>query len=184
MFSNGKILSFILLSVCIFCSPAYAAKSVVKGDPELLWETPLGKGDIENNAYNRCLLIKMVKPGVGQTSKREKNVYDVLSTYVSDLYAQSVKISAYIAAEDENADDSSSSTTDVDNEKAIIEQEITRRLADISRRINIINSFEAGIIVLDSLQGLRDLAPTTYSEFRALQDGRYQYVTDCEVLKK
>lgn len=184
MFNIGKILAPVLAVVCIFCSPAYAAKSVVKGDPELLWETPLGKGDIENNAYNRCLLIKMIKPGIGQTSRREKNIYDVLSTYVSDLYAQSVKISAYIAAEDEDTDDSSSSTTDVDNEKAIIEQEITRRLADISRRMNIINSFEAGIVVLDSLQGLREMAPGTYSEFRALQDGRYQYVSDCEVLKK
>lgn len=184
MFNIGKILAPVLAVVCIFCSPAYAAKSVVKGDPELLWETPLGKGDIENNAYNRCLLIKMIKPGIGQTSRREKNIYDVLSTYVSDLYAQSVKISAYIAAEDEDADDSSSSTTDVDNEKAIIEQEITRRLADISRRMNIINSFEAGIVVLDSLQGLREMAPGTYSEFRALQDGRYQYVSDCEALKK
>ena len=184
MFNIGKILAPVLAVVCIFCSPAYAAKSVVKGDPELLWETPLGKGDIENNAYNRCLLIKMIKPGIGQTSRREKNVYDVLSTYVSDLYAQSVKISAYIAAEDEDADDSNSSTTDVDNEKAIIEQEITRRLADISRRMNIINSFEAGIVVLDSLQELREMAPGTYSEFRALQDGRYQYVSDCEVLKK
>ena len=184
MFNIGKILAPVLAVVCIFCSPAYAAKSVVKGDPELLWETPLGKGDIENNAYNRCLLIKMIKPGIGQTSRREKNIYDVLSTYVSDLYAQSVKISAYIAAEDEDADDSNSSTTDVDNEKAIIEQEITRRLADISRRMNIINSFEAGIVVLDSLQELREMAPGTYSEFRALQDGRYQYVSDCEVLKK
>lgn len=178
-----KILFMMLGGVCI-CFSSSAAEIKVKGDPELLWLSPLGKEDIENNAYNRCRLIKLIKPGAGQTTRTDKNNFDIFSSYISNLYAQSIKISAYIAEEDKNESDTSSSQTSLDNEKAIIEQEIIRRLADISRRINIINSFEAGIAMLDSLWYIRNLGPTTYEEFRALQNGKYEYVTDCEVLKK
>ena len=170
------------MAINIFCTPVYVAASQVKGDPELIWQTPLGSSDIENNAYNRCRLVRLMKPGVGKNTQESRNNYDIISTYISDLYAQSVKISAYIAAEDETSNNTSSS--DLDNEKTIIEQEIIKRMADISRRLNIINSFESGILVLDSLQRLRELSPIAYAEFRALVDGKYQYVSDCEVLKK
>lgn len=152
----------------------------VKGDPELLWLSPLGDEDIENNAYNRCRIIKMLKPGIGQTSTATKNSYDIFTNYISNLYAQAIKISAYIDQEDEGDD---SMTADISNEIAIIEEGIIQTTADISRRINIINSFEAGISILDSLEALDDLSPGIYSEFRAMEDGHYEYVSDCEVLK-
>lgn len=153
----------------------------VKGDPELLWLSPLGDENIENNAYNRCRIIKMMKPGVGQTSTATKNNYDIFTNYISNLYAQAIKIAAYIDQENESSNDYMSA--DISNEIAIIEEGIIQTTADISRRLNIINSFEAGISVLDSLEALDDLAPSVYSEFRALEDGKYEYVSDCKVLK-
>lgn len=182
MIKTCKYLTLVMLAICSFSFSAEAAKSKLKGDPELLWLSPLGDSNIENNAYNRCRLIKKIKPGVGNASESQKNNYDIMSNYVSNLYAQSIKISSYIASEKEK--ESAESPADLSNEKALIEKEITRRMADISRRMNIINSFEAGIVVLDSLWEMSRLSPTTYEEFRALKDGRYDYVTDCDVLKK
>lgn len=182
MLKNCKYFAVVLLAVCSFCLPVEAAKSKIKGDPELIWLSPLGSSNIENNAYNRCRLIRTIKPGVGEASKAQKNNYDILSNYVSNLYAQSIKISAYISSESEKSENAS--TADLSNEKAVIEQEITRRLSDISRRMNIINSFEAGTMMLSALWNMNRLPPTTYSEFRALKDGKYDYVTECEVLKK
>lgn len=172
--------SVILAGMVVFSASAKEIK--VKGDPELLWLSPLGNSDIENNAYNRCRLIKLIKPGAGKTSESNKNNYDIFSNYVSNLYAQSIKISAYIAEEEENEANNASSVN-TDNELALIEEEIIQRMANISRRINIINSFEAGISMLDSLEFISSLGPTTYEEFRALHDGKYDYVSDCELLK-
>ena len=100
---NSKFLSIFafLLSVVIIVSPAYAKKSKIKGDPELVWLSPLGSGDIENNAYNRCRLIRTLKPGKEEVSATTKNTFDILSTYAPNLYAQAIKVGGYIEAEKE-----------------------------------------------------------------------------------
>ncbi len=178
----GKIINIMVIMTAMLISSSVAsyAKSQVKGDPELLWLSPLGDSDIEDNSYYRCRLARLINPGSGQSTTATQNKYDVMSNYVSNLYAQSIKISAYIEKEEKKA---SSSSTGTDNEIAILEKEIVQRMADISRRLNIINSFEAGIVMLDALDELDSLPAGTYSSFRALSDGRYEYVTDCEVLK-
>ncbi len=172
-------ITVIILALIMCCSTLSYAKSQVKGDPELLWLSPVGDSDIEDNSYYRCLIARLVKPGRGQATTATQNKYDVLTNYVSNLYAQSLKISAYIEAEKTDT----SSSGDVSNEIAILEKEIVQRMADISRRLNIINSFEAGIVMLDALDELDKLPEDTYSSFRALSGGRYEYVEDCEVLK-
>ena len=101
--SDNKIIliTIFLLAVFAFVTPSYAKKSKIKGDPELLWLSPLGDSDIENNDFNRCRLIKKIKPGPGHALEESNNTHDILSTYISNLYAQSIKISGYIEAEKE-----------------------------------------------------------------------------------
>ena len=49
MSDNKFVLFFaILLSFVIISMPSYAKK--IKGDPDLIWLSPLGDSDIENNA--------------------------------------------------------------------------------------------------------------------------------------
>ena len=160
---------------------SYAAKSPIKGDPELVWLSPLGDDDIQNTPYNRCRLIKTLKPGVGKASTTTDNTYNILANYATNLYAQAIKISAYI--EDEKNAKTNSKQPDLSNEVSLIENEITGRLVGISRRINIINSFEAGTEMLNNLQAITSMPPITYQTFRALVDGKYVYDSDCEALK-
>lgn len=179
---NYKLLISLVLMGFSFVLCGSEAKSKVQGDPTQLWLSPLEDEDIEDTAYNRCRIIRVMKPGIGQAGETTRNTYDTLSKYVSDLYAQSVKISAYIGQEEDEAATLSDSSADLTNEIALIEEGIVNNLADISRRMNIINSFEAGILMLDSLEELKNSAPGLYAEFRALQDGKYEYVSDCKVL--
>lgn len=175
-----SVFAFILSTVVII-SPAYAKKSKIQGDPELVWLSPLGSGDIENNAYNRCRLIRALKPGEDKAAETTKNTYDILSTYASNLYAQSIKVGGYIEAEKEK---DSSEDPDVSDEKALLDEEVIKRLGDIARRMNIINSFEASTMLLKSLDTMVKLPPTAYSEFRVLKGGKLEYSSDCEDLKK
>ena len=169
-----------LLSVGVVISPAHAKKSLIKGDPELIWLSPLGSGDIENNAYNRCRLIKLLKPGADQTTAITRNTYDILSTYAANLYAQSIKISDYIEAEKEK---SSTSDPDISDEKALLDNEVKQRLGDIARRMNIINSFEASIAIFEGLNEMIQLSPHAYESFKVLKNGTIEYSSDCEDLK-
>ena len=141
----------LIIVFCLFCSSAQAAKSAVKGDPELLWNSPLGKEDIENTPYNRCLLIKKLRRG---TSAEELNrdIYEILSEYTANLYAQSVKITAYI--EEESKKEKTIKPGKLNDEISIIKKLILKRQGDIARRINIINSFEAGTSMLESLTAM------------------------------
>lgn len=181
MLSLIKYVALVLVVGNCFAFSAEAAKSKIKGDPELLWLSPLGDEDIENTPYNRCRIIKKIKPGVNNVSETTQNNYDIFTNYASNLYAQSIKIISYIAEEKE--DDSTDSSTDLSNEIALIEDSITKTTLDISRRLNIITSFEAGISILNSLETLQNLPPGVYADFRALQNGKYEYVSDCEALK-
>ena len=121
-----------------------------------------------------------MKPGSTKISKTTKTTYQVLSKYISDLYAQSIKISAYIDAEEKE----DKPDVDLTDEKILIDELITRRLGNIARRINIINSFESGIAVLSNLLIINGLPNNTYESFRALNNGKYEYVSDCKVLKR
>ena len=181
MLNKNFLLVFtFLLTFVVITTPAYAKKSKIKGDPELVWVSPLGSADIKNNAYNRCLLIKKLKPGIEHTSATTKNTFDILSTYASNLYAQSIKIAGYIEKEKEK---SSLSDPDLSNEKALLDEEVTKRLGDIARRMNIINSFEAGTMLLESLNAIIQLSPESYREFRVVKNGVMEYSSDCEDLK-
>ena len=181
MLNSKKYIIFaFLFSVCIFISPASAKKSNIKGDPELIWLSPLGSADIENNAYNRCRLIRLIKPGADQTTAANQNTYDILTTYSTNLYAQSIKVAGYIEAEKEKSDTSEPDLTD---EKALLDEEVTKRLGDIARRMNIINSFEASTMLLESLSTMIELPPTAYESFRVLKGGKLEYSSNCEDLK-
>ena len=179
MTNNFKMFIFMLLGFCLYANLSEAAEIKVQGDPELIWLTPLGKQDIENTAYNRCNFIRVMKPGSAKTSKTTKNTYDVLSNYISNLYAQSIKISAYIDAEEKE----DSPDVDLTDEKILLDKLVTRRIGNIARRMNIINSFEAGIAVLSNLIIINSMPSNTYETFRAVNDGKYEYVSDCKVLK-
>lgn len=172
-------LMLLLLALLVFTNSAEAArKSKVLGDPSELFNSPLGKSDIENNAHNRCLLIKTLKPGADKSSQATRNNAELLGSYATKLYAQSVKISAYIFTEDDSAKELTE--PDVSGEEAIIKYEITARLADIARRINIINSFDAATSMMRSLETISKAPTAAYDRFR---DKNFEYVTDCEELK-
>ncbi len=181
MLNNKKYIIFaFLLSVGAIISPAYAKKSPIKGDPELVWLSPMGDDNIENNAYNRCRLIKLLKPGSDQATATTQNTYDIISSYAANLYAQSIKISDYI--EEEKQKDNSPDP-DVSDEKALLDEEVTKRLGDIARRMNIINSFEASTMLLESLEAMVELSPDAYEIFRVLKNGKIEYSSNCEDLK-
>ncbi|MCQ2740581.1 MAG: hypothetical protein MJ210_00460 [Alphaproteobacteria bacterium] len=146
---NGKILFFTVVLLAMGFLSEALAKSVVKGDPELLWRSPLGKEDISNTAKNRCLLIKKIAPGATKATETTENIYELLSEYTSNLYAQSIMITAYL--EEETEDEKKLSLPKANDEISIIKKKITRRLEDIARRLNIINSLDAGTSVVSSL---------------------------------
>lgn len=181
----NKCLCCIIVSAFTICllgaNSAQAVKSPIAGDPELIWVSPLGDDNIENNAYNRCRLIRLLKPGVDEATASQDNFYDTMSTYATNLFAQSIKIAAYIEKEKEKPDNSV--LPDLSNEGALIENEITNRLIGISRRINIINSFEAGTAMLNNMQQIIARPANSYQEFKAMVDGKYVFATECEALK-
>ncbi len=181
MLNKYRFLAVLLMAVFCFNTSAEAARSKVKGDPDLLWMTPLGKSDIKNNAYNRCLLIRAVKPGLGKGGKARRNAFDILSTYASNLYAQSIKISSQLEEENAPAGSFTAFKADANDEKALAEK-ITRTMADITRRLNIINSLEAGGVMVDSLMKIKQM-DLVYDTFPAVVDGKWDYVSDCEALK-
>lgn len=181
--SDNKIIliTIFLLAVFVFVTPSYAKKSKIKGDPELLWLSPLGDSDIKNNDFNRCRLIKKIKPGPGHALEESNNTHDILSTYISNLYAQSIKISGYIEAEKEKTDNSE---PDLSDEKTLLDEEVTKRLGEISRRMNIINSFEAGTMLLESLNKLNELYPNAYETFKIIKNDSLELSDDCNDYKK
>lgn len=155
------------------------AQSRVKGDPDIKWDSVFDDGNISDTPYNRCMLIRKVHPEGSKQSDIVKNRYELFSEYVSNLYAQSIKISAYLEEEAKIPP----SAPDMSNKISLIENEVMLRLADISRRINIINAFEAGTAILTSLDNLERMSRTTYQQFKAVYKGEYDDYSDCEVLK-
>ena len=49
--------------------------------------------------------------------------------------------------------------------------------------MNIINSFEASAMIMDSLGAIVRLVPTAYENFRVFKDGNTEYSDNCEDLK-
>lgn len=183
MIKKLTYLGIVFGSVLCVWTQAEAAKSQIKGDPELLWLNPLGKEDIENNAYNRCLLIKKLKPGVEKASESRKNFYETMAVYATNLYAQSLKINAYLDEEKEAK--KGIADKELTNEQDILEHEVLGRLGEITRRINIINSFEAGRVMLEDLWTIKtQFKDDAYSKFMVLKDGEYDFSMDCEDLKE
>lgn len=180
-----KVTYFVVMMLSVLCinRQGWAFESQIKGDPELIWLNPLGKEDIKNNAYNRCLLIRTIKPGFGDASTSQKNYYETMAQYATNLYAQSIKIGAYLDAEKEASKGVAS--MDLTNEQDILENEILGRLSEISRRINIINAFEASRQMITVLQEVkRNFKDDAYGEFRIFKDGQYKTSTDCEDFKE
>ena len=172
----------VIVMISLISGTAETRDLKVKGEPVIKWQSPLD-GDIENNAYNRCRLIKALKPGVGKSSDSMRNNYDVFSEYISNLYTQSIKISA--AIEKELKEEKNKKSQDkTENERVLLNQDVTPYLADIAQRMNIIVSFEAGTAVLNRLEAIRGLPQNVYSEIATIKDGKWVYVNDCEELKK
>ena len=121
----------------------------------------------------------MVSP-LAYAAASSASTSDIISSYAANLYAQSIKISDYI--EEEKQKDNSSDP-DVSDEKALLDEEVTKRLGDIARRMNIINSFEASTMLLESLEAMVELSPDAYEIFRVLKNGKIEYSSDCEDLK-
>ena len=159
---NNRVLFMLVFLLGVSYFSAVAAKSVVKGDPEILWRTPLGKSEIDNTAKNRCLLIKKVKPGSEDATETNENVYELLSEYATNLYVQSIMLTAYIKEESEA--EKKIKLPEASNEISIIKNKISRRLEDIARRINIINSLDAGTNMLTSLTEMVAQDRTVYNK--------------------
>lgn len=181
MIKNIKWLLLLVAILTFIGNQVDATESKVRGDPDVTFMSPLGDENVDNNAYNRCRLIRVIKPGVGQATTTARNVRDLLGRYASTLYAQSLKISAYINEEDEAA--KNLEQPDISSKNAILEHEIINRLSDISRRLNIINSFEAGTRMVQSLQQMEGKPSSAYSRFGMVKNGKYVYETECDKLK-
>ena len=156
-----KCILSLSLMFCFSCQTAEAARSAIKGDPDLLWLSPLGKEDIENTPYNRCLIIKKMKPK-GSGEKINRDSYEILAEYTANLYAQSVKINAYI--EEESKKEKTLNFGNINDEVSIIKKLVLRRLSDIARRVNIINSFEAGTSMLEALMAISSETSSAYEK--------------------
>lgn len=181
MLKQIKIIIMVLIMAHCVIGSAWASlkRSTMKGDPTLTLQSPLGSKNIEDNAYNRCRIIQMMNPKAGKSTETTTNNYNVLATYVSRVYAQAFKISGYIAAEQE-----SRASLDKSNEVKVLENAVERSMSEIARRLNIINSLEAGVVMIESLHKLTTLPPTTFNTFTALENGSYIVTDDCSKLKK
>lgn len=170
----------VLLLVCGISGVAFAGKnssSPISGDPSIRWDMIGDNKEVKNNAYERCRLIRSLLPGQGKSAETVRNNYEIMSKYISYLYTQSVMIPVSIAKE-EKAE--RKSAADKSNQVELLKQEINGHLGNITRRINIINSLEAGMTMLELLNKMRNLPSDTYSSFK-LANGDVGY--DCEVLK-
>ena len=181
---NKKYKNFIFAVMLLLLSSmseiALAGKSStssVTGDPSIRWDVIGDNKEIKNNAYERCVLIRSILPGKGKSAETVRNNYDIMSKYISYLYVQSVMISVNIAAEEKAK---TKSGADKSNQVELLKQEINGHLGNITRRINIINSLEAGMTMLELLNKMKNVPSDTYSSFK-LANGDVGY--DCEVLK-
>ena len=165
----------VLLSAGLL-NTAVAAMSGIKGDPQTPWAVIGNNKKIENNEYQRCKVIRAMLPGVGKIGESRRNIYDTMSQYIANLYVQSIMIPAYIAAEEEG-----DKGNDKTNQVEVIKQEQNKHLGNIARRLNIINSLEAGTAMIELLTELSSLPSTTYQSFKTHKNGGYG--TECEELK-
>lgn len=184
MNKNSKY--FIFASLVLFLCGRYAvaaegSQSPVSGDPSIKWDIIGNNQKIENNAYQRCLLIRSVIPGQGKSSETQRNIFDTMSKYVSYLYAQSVMVSVNIAAEEEAVKLIKASKT---GQIELIKNGINYHLGNITRRLNIIASLEAGVAMIDMMTELQNLPSGTYARFKIHKEGAFGETGDnCDALK-
>lgn len=171
----------LLLTWCIsgIVSAGEASSSPISGDPSIRWDMIGDNKEVKNNEYERCRLIRAILPGEEKSAETTRNRYDILSKYVSYLYTQSVMISVNIAAEEQAK---KKSGADKSNQIELLKQEVNAHLGNITRRINIINSLEAGITMLELLNKMRNLPNSTYNSFK-LHNSAGDDGYDCEDLK-
>ncbi len=151
--------SKIFLALVIFISLQTTAIAKIYGDPQEAFSMPIDNKKLENNDYYRCLIIKKIKPGEDRITEAQLAKYNIFSEYSAKLYAQSVKISAYIEKENEKDE----FNVNTENEMKFLKKVITPRILRLARRMNIINSFEASILAMESLQKIDDMNNKTYS---------------------
>lgn len=156
---KNKIYAILTILIC-FSVLISTAKADIYGDPTLDFPSPLGDENAKNDDYNRCRLIRMIKPLENNPEKEQLNKHNNFALYSSMLYAQSIKISAYLEQENEKDE----LDIDIKNEMEFIRDSITPRLLRLARRMNIINSFEASIQVMEAMKSIDEMSPYTYKE--------------------
>jgi hypothetical protein len=181
MWKQIEIAGLIFCISCCMIGTVWAgsSRSRINGDPKLTMTSPLGKKDIEDTPYNRCRIIQMMNPPMDKATEAQRNQQEILSNYVANVYAQAFKVSGYIATEK----DAAAVSLDKSNEIKLLENGMERPMSEIARRFNIINSLEAGIVMMESLDKLRSLPKSTFRNFDVLEDGKIVQTDDCEKLK-
>lgn len=153
----------------LFCIPAFCAPEV-KGQPEVLWLTPMADNNIDNTAKNRCRIIKILKPGEDKPVETRANTNQLIGRYSTDLYFQATKTLFEIDKEKVKEG------KQLNDEKRILEQEVLERMANIADRLNIIVSLEARTSALNSLYEISKLENGVYSSYHYDQETQ-----DCSI---
>ncbi len=148
----GLILMFFLVSEAF-------AGSKIKGQPDQLWLTPMGDDNIENTGYNRCRVIKTMKPGEKRVMQTVNNTQTLLGRYASELYFQAVK--ANFEIDQETPDDVMTSTAEL----SLMNRQIIARLANIANRLNIIVSLESRTAALNNIKKITNLSGSVYNDY-------------------
>lgn len=148
-----SLIASVLFNGYAFCAPE------VKGQPEILWTTPMPEKNIDNTAKNRCRIIKTLKPGEDKKTTTKENTNQLIGRYSTDLYFQATKTLFEIDKEKVQEG------KQLDDEKKILEQEVLERMANIADRLNIIVSLESRIAALNSLYELSKSDNGIYSGY-------------------
>lgn len=153
-------LAMVLGVWAVFLAFGVFAEDKIEGQPNNLWLTPMGDSDIENTNYNRCRLIKTMKPGSNLVMQTTAATRAVLVRYASELYFQSVETNFEVDQE-EPAEDKTSTA-----EVSLLNREIINRLARIANRLNIVVSLEARTAAMDNMDKLSKLGGNVFSEYK------------------
>lgn len=158
MLRKISLMVIVLILSLSLLPEAYAGKKI-KGQPDSEWESPMGDDNIENTGYNRCRVIKTMKPGADKVMQTVNNTQTLLSRYASELYFQAVKTNFEI--DQETSDDVTTSTAEL----SLMNRQIIARLANIANRLNIIVSLESRTAALNNIKKITNLSGSVYNDY-------------------
>lgn len=121
-------------------------------------EENVDASSVDDTHFNRCRLIKLIKPGADKVEEMQRVATILQSYYSSELYTQAMQILYELDKEDPHPFSNQSS------KKAILDKNIKDVLLDTTQRLAIVASLEARTAVVENISKIIALGPEIYQD--------------------